>query len=222
MIDQLATASKPTTAERLPARSAVAVPDAAALLPLPAAANENGLPADDPALRLAAEALAREQARREQRRRRTQQRRRWLVLLLAMLVTLTALKLLARDVVRLLPGATHLYRQLGVSVAFDAWRVESLRMRWLPAMDGNAELSITGRIRNRSRQALPMPVVVLHLLNVDGKPIYSWRIAPRANTRIQAGKTARIHTRIAHVPRNAFSLRIHIRAAANGALANRP
>ena len=210
MIDQLATALKQTPEDLSRPVSAGADAVVAPLLP---PANENDLAGDDPAVRLAAEALAREQARRERAQRRAARRRRWLLLLVAVLVTLAGLKLFAREVVRLVPGAAHLYRGLGVAVPFAAWQVEAMRVRWIPTASGDAELSITGRIRNRSGAALPMPTVSLQLLNADGAPVYAWGIPPRGAKAIASGATARFHTRIAHVPREAFGLRVRVRAA---------
>ena len=214
MIDQLATALKQTPEEMRSSHSATDVRAGAGMPPLATTpANENALGDDDPAVRLAAEALAREQARRERAQRRAAKRRRWLILLLSMLVTLVALKLFAQEVVRLVPGAAHLYRSAGMRVAFDAWRVEGVRVRWVPTASGDLELSITGRIRNRSGQALPMPMVSLQLLNADGDPVYAWGIPPRDAAPIASGATARFHTRIAHVPRAALGLRVRVHAA---------
>ncbi len=211
MIGQIA-----ATLNREPGQAMTAAPAAAPVrTPLSGlAANENGPGGDDPAVRLAAEALAREQARRERERRRAMARRKWLALLLAVLLTVVGLKLFAREVVRLAPGAAHLYRAVGVPVAFDAWRVEDMRIRWIPTPRGEVELSITGRIRNRSARPLPMPMVSLQLLNADGAPVYGWRIPPRAGAHVESGAMARFHTRIAHVPRNAFGLRVRVQGAA--------
>ena len=211
MIGQITAALNRKPEQTLPAAMAAPDPVRQALPGL--AANENDLPGNDPAVRLAAEALAREQARRERARARAMARRRWLALLLAMLVTMTGLQLFAHEVVRLAPGAAHLYRAVGLPVAFDAWRVENLRIRWIPAQRGEPELSITGRIRNRSAQALPMPMVSLQLLSEDGAPVYGWRIPPGKATAIASGASARFHTRIAHVPPNAFSLRVRVHSA---------
>ena len=180
---------------------------AAALLPT-AAANENAALPD--VTRLAAEAVAREKAREARARARRAERRRWLLLLAFVLALLTGLRLFATQVVRVIPGMAGVYQALGVPVTVPGFRVDGLRLRWTRGPHGSQELLIAGHVRNVSGHALPMPRITLSLRDVDGAPLYQWRIPARQARPLAAGAQVRFRSRLADVPLEAATLRARV------------
>gem|GEM_PF-6074911 len=175
---------------------------------LAVAANEND--AQAAALRLATRALAREKALERQRLAQRAERRRWLMLLVFVLLVAASLQVFAERVVRVLPGMAQVYAALGMPVQPPGWQVDSMHVRWVRSADGVPELLLHGQVRNDSGRALPMPQLALALLDDGGAVLYRWRIPVRRVQMVPAGAEARFRTRLADVPVQAASVRLHV------------
>ena len=105
----------------------------------------------------------------------------WLVFFSA-LSGLTAFSYLNRqEVVRMLPGTAKIYASLGVPVNVRGLEFTGVDTQWQIDPSGHPVLSITGQIKNVSKQPQTVPSVVFAFHDEAGEELFEWATAVRIN-----------------------------------------
>ncbi|MBI4923752.1 MAG: zinc-ribbon domain-containing protein [Devosia nanyangense] len=125
---------------------------------------------------------------------------------------------LRTDIVRLFPALAGLYGALGLPVnviglAFeDPKTLTSFR-------DGKNVMLITARIRSVAGQAVPVPPVLVSLLDANGTPLYEWTVTPRA-IEMDPGEVFDFSTEVNTPPEGAVTVRLSFTTARGSAAAS--
>jgi predicted Zn finger-like uncharacterized protein len=125
---------------------------------------------------------------------------------------------LRTDIVRLFPALAGLYAALGLPVnviglAFeDPKTLTSFR-------DGKNVMLITARIRSVAGQAVPVPPVLVSLLDASGTPLYEWTVTPRA-IEMDPGEVFDFSTEVNTPPAGAVTVRLSFTTARGSAAAS--
>ena len=122
---------------------------------------------------------------------------------------------LRTDIVRLFPALAGLYAAVGLPVnviglAFeDPKTLTSFR-------DGKNVMLITARIRSIAGQAVPVPPVLVSLLDANGTPLYEWTVTPKA-TEMDPGEVFDFSTEVNTPPEGAVTVRLSFTTARGSA-----
>ena len=113
----------------------------------------------------------------------------WLLFASA-LAGLTAFSFLNRQsIVRMLPGTAKIYASLGAPVNVRGLEFTGVDTQWQLDPNGHPVLSITGQIRNVSKQPQTVPSVVFAFHDEAGQELFEWATAVRINA-LEPGATA--------------------------------
>lgn len=125
------------------------------------------------------------------------------VLLVSMLVLGFALR---TDLVRWFPSLAGLYAAVGLPVNVvglefqDSKTINTLR-------DGKMVMQITATIRSASSRPVPVPPVLVSLLNDKGSAIYEWTVAPSLSE-MEPGEVIDFRTEVNSPPDGAVAVRL--------------
>ncbi len=113
---------------------------------------------------------------------------------------------LRNDIVSVFPDLAGLYGALGIKV--NVVGLEFRDVRTLRALRNGAEvMEITASITNVSRDQVVVPLVLVSLLDKDGRSIYQWSAAPQVMG-MQAGEWIDFKTQLTSPPSRAASVRL--------------
>lgn len=132
-----------------------------------------------------------------------------LVLLLAMLVGGFTMR---TDIVRALPSLAGLYAAIGLPVNVvglefqDSKTLTTLR-------DGHMVMQVSARIRSIATRPVPVPPVLVSLINAQGATIYEWTVNPAA-AEMAPGEVLDISTEVNSPPQGAVAVRLSFTAKA--------
>jgi len=110
------------------------------------------------------------------------------------------------EIVRQLPSLAGLYAAIGLPVNVvglefaDSKIVTSLR-------NGKMVMLITSRIRSVSGQRVPVPPVLVSLVDAEGATVYEWTVTPRA-TQMDPGDVLDFSTEVNAPPEGAMTVRL--------------
>lgn len=136
------------------------------------------------------------------------------IALAALIVLIAGMLLLRTEIVRRFPDLAGAYAVLGLGVNIvglefrDVRTLKSLR-------DGSETLTVDARIVSVSDRAVPVPEVIVTLLNVHGESIYQWSVRPGARD-LEPGETVKLETQLMRPPAGAEGVRLTF---ANGPVA---
>jgi predicted Zn finger-like uncharacterized protein len=128
------------------------------------------------------------------------------VALAALIVILAVMLLFRTDIVRRFPDLAGTYQLLGLGVNIvglefhDVRTLKSLR-------DGSETLTVDARIVSVTDQAVPVPEVIVTLLNAEGESIYEWSVRPDARD-LEPGETVVLETQLMRPPAGAEGVRL--------------
>ncbi len=126
-----------------------------------------------------------------------------LVLLVSMLVLGFSLR---TDLVLWFPSLAGLYAAVGLPVNVvglefqDSKTINTLR-------EGKMVMQITARIRSISSRTVPVPPILVSLLNDKGTAIYEWTVAPSSNE-MEPGEVMDFRTEVNSPPEGAVAVRL--------------
>jgi predicted Zn finger-like uncharacterized protein len=104
------------------------------------------------------------------------------------------------------PDLAGLYEAVGLGVnvvGLDFTNLETLKT----LSGGNDVLSVSAQIVGRSKDPVPVPPVVISLLDVSGHAVYEWSVTPRVRD-LMAGESATFDTRLSLPPSEAVRVRL--------------
>lgn len=104
------------------------------------------------------------------------------------------------------PDLAGLYEAVGLGVnvvGLDFSNLETLKQ----LSGGNEVLTVSAQIVGRSKTPVPVPPVVISLLDVSGRAIYEWSVQPRVND-LMVGERATFDTRLSLPPSEAVRVRL--------------
>ena len=153
--------------------------------------------------RLAAEAMAAEQARRLRRRHRRAETRRWVGLAASLGAVVAVLWAFPSQVVRLAPGAGYFYQALGIEANTHGFTIRKVATSQTVTTSGQLVLAVTGEVTNITRTDRKAPGLVFILLDDKGRKLHQWKLVGVSARAVPAGQPARFVTRIAAPPRTA-------------------
>ncbi len=159
---------------------------------------------------LARQALARERERKRKAARRRAERIRWSALAATLAVLSFVVWRYPDAVVRLLPGAAHVYALAGMDVRATGLAIREVDTAQTLAPDGGLVLSVSGRIANVSVRDVRAPGLEFRLLDGKGRVLHSWKLPSVSGRTLPAGRTASFVTRVAHPPRDARKVEVHL------------
>ena len=108
----------------------------------------------------------------------------------SVLTGLAAFSYLNRQfVVRMLPGAAKIYASVGAPVNVRGLEFTGVDTQWQLDQRGHPVLSITGQIKNVSKQPQSVPSVVFAFRDEAGQELFEWATAVRINS-LAPGATA--------------------------------
>lgn len=93
-----------------------------------------------------------------------------------------------QTVVRILPGSAAAYAAIGAPVNSRGLEFTGVDTQWQIDPRGRPVLSITGQVRNVTRQPLVVPSVVFAFLDSDGLELFDWATPVRASA-LSPGQT---------------------------------
>lgn len=119
-------------------------------------------------------------------------------------------------IVRFAPSLAPVYAAIGLPVnvvGLDFRDVKTLRT----LVDGSEKLIISATIYSVDAQPVPVPPVVVTLLDGTGAPIYQWSVAPQVRI-VAPGESYEFETRLPAPPKTATGIRLTFgpRGAAGG------
>jgi predicted Zn finger-like uncharacterized protein len=138
------------------------------------------------------------------------------VLLLSMLLLGFAAR---NDLVTWFPALAGLYAAIGLPVNVIGLEFESSKTM-TTFRGGKAVMLITSRIRSIASQIVPVPPVLVSLLDGTGATVYEWTVTPQA-TEMAPGEVFDFSTEVSAPPQGAVTVRLSFttpRAGAAGAL----
>ena len=91
-------------------------------------------------------------------------------------------------VVRALPGAAAAYGLLGAPVNARGLEFSGVDAQWQIDGKGRPVLSLTGQVKNITREPQSVPTVVFAFLDEDGRELFDWATPVRINS-LPAGET---------------------------------
>lgn len=109
-------------------------------------------------------------------------------------------------VVERYPDLAGLYEAVGLGVnvvGLDFSNLETLKT----LSGGNDVLSVSAQIVGRSKVPVPVPPVVVSLLDASGHAVYEWSVTPRVRD-LMAGESATFDTRLSLPPSEAVRVRL--------------
>lgn len=136
------------------------------------------------------------------------------IALAALIVVLAVMLLFRTDIVRQFPDLAGAYELLGLGVNIvglefrDVHTLKSLR-------DGSEMLKVDARIVSVSDRAMPVPDVIVTLLDPQGQSIYEWSVRPQARD-LEPGEVINFETQLTRPPAGAQGVRLTF---ANGPVA---
>lgn len=104
------------------------------------------------------------------------------------------------------PDLAGVYEAVGLGVnvvGLDFTNLETLKA----LSGGNDVLTVSAQIVGRSTNPVPVPPVVISLLDADGHAVYEWSVSPRVNN-LMAGERATFDTRLSLPPSEAVRVRL--------------
>ena len=104
------------------------------------------------------------------------------------------------------PDLAGLYEAVGLGVnvvGLDFTNLETLKT----LSGGNDVLSVSAQIVGRSKVPVPVPPVVISLLDTSGHAVYEWSVTPRVRD-LMAGESATFDTRLSLPPSEAVRVRL--------------
>ena len=104
------------------------------------------------------------------------------------------------------PDLAGVYESVGLGVnvvGLDFTNLETLKT----LSGGNDVLSVSAQIVGRSKVPVPVPPVVVSLLDASGHAVYEWSVTPRVRD-LMAGESATFDTRLSLPPSEAVSVRL--------------
>jgi predicted Zn finger-like uncharacterized protein len=138
-----------------------------------------------------------------------------LVLLLALLVLGFALR---TELVRAFPSLAGLYASIGLPVNVVGLTFEDSKTL-TSFRNGKAVMLISSRIRSIASQTVPVPPVLVSLVDPAGATVYEWTVTPQATT-MSPGEVFDFSTEVSAPPPGATTVRLSFttpRAGATGA-----
>ena len=91
-------------------------------------------------------------------------------------------------VVRLLPGLAPAFSALGAPVNARGLEFSGVDSQWQVDVHGRPVLSLTGQVKNVSREPQGVPTVVFAFLDADGRELFDWA-TPVALNSLPPGET---------------------------------
>jgi predicted Zn finger-like uncharacterized protein len=140
-----------------------------------------------------------------------------LVLLLSLLLLGYSLR---TDLVRWFPALAGLYGAVGLPVNVVGLEFEDSKTL-TSFRGGKPVMLITSRIRSVASRTVPVPPVLVSLLDGTGATVYEWTVTPQA-TSMAPGELFEFSTEVSAPPQGAVTVRLSFttpRAGANGAAA---
>jgi hypothetical protein len=113
---------------------------------------------------------------------------------------------LRTDLVTWFPALAGLYSAIGMPVNIvglefqDSKTMTSFRA-------GKPLMLITSRIRSIASQTVPVPPVLVSLLDAGGATVYEWTVTPKA-TRMEPGEVFEFTTEVSAPPQGAVTVRL--------------
>lgn len=104
------------------------------------------------------------------------------------------------------PDLAGLYEAVGLGVnvvGLDFSNLETLKT----LSGGNDVLTVSAQIIGRSKTPVPVPPVVISLLDTTGHAVYEWSVTPRVRD-LMAGESATFDTRLSLPPSEAVRVRL--------------
>jgi predicted Zn finger-like uncharacterized protein len=127
---------------------------------------------------------------------------------------------LRTDLVTWFPALAGLYAAIGMPVNVvglefeDSKTLSSFR-------SGKSVMLITSRIRSISNQSVPVPPVLVSLLDAGGASVYEWTVTPKA-AEMAPGEVLEFSTEISAPPQGAVTVRLSFTTPRAGASAAAP
>jgi predicted Zn finger-like uncharacterized protein len=112
------------------------------------------------------------------------------------------------------PDLAGLYEAVGLGVnvvGLDFTNLETLKT----LSGGNDVLSVSAQIVGRSEDPVPVPPVVVSLLDASGHAVYEWSVTPRVRD-LMAGESATFDTRLSLPPSEAVRVRLSFAGQGGG------
>ncbi len=130
----------------------------------------------------------------------------WGALALVVLAVLGMFALAPSATVSMLPGASHIYSMLGVSVGNDGLDFDGVSHDW--TSDGQQTiLEVQGRVRNTSSSTRPVPAVIIVLRDENGVEISEWQTEVGV-AELAAGEETTFLRQIPSPPSNVSNLKV--------------
>jgi predicted Zn finger-like uncharacterized protein len=124
------------------------------------------------------------------------------------------------DLVTWFPSLAGLYAAIGMPVNVIGLEFEDSKTL-TSFRSGKSVMLITSRIRSVSSQTVPVPPVLVSLLDESGASIYEWTVTPKA-TEMGPGEVLEFSTEVSAPPQGAVTVRLSFTTPRAGAPAAAP
>jgi hypothetical protein len=131
----------------------------------------------------------------------------WLALALVVASVIGTLVLAPSTVVSVLPGATRLYRLLGMPVGLDGLAFRGVHYAWITE-NGQDVLQVQGEVVNNTLSAVALPILVIALQDGRGNEVSKWT-TDVSRQELGAGEQASFLQQIPSPPSNVRSAKVH-------------
>jgi len=131
----------------------------------------------------------------------------WLALALVVASVIGTLVLAPSTVVSVLPGATRLYRLLGMPVGLDGLAFRGVHYAWITE-NGQDVLEVQGEVVNNTLSAVALPILVIALQDGRGNEVSKWT-TDVSRQELGAGEQASFLQQIPSPPSNVRSAKVH-------------
>ncbi len=134
-------------------------------------------------------------------------RRAWRMVLTIALLTLVGGGIFLREpITRMVPDMAGIYAAVGLPV--NVVGIEFEEVKTLRSLRNGAEvLSITANLVNVSGRSVPVPPVLVSLLDAEGEVLFEWSVVPQVQV-MQAGDWSEFSTQLTSPPEGAADLHL--------------